>query len=108
MTTTTPDLRALTKELLQYARVAQAILLGEGLWDVDDDEGLFDRADKALATQPPEPPTDDFLKSYPEVTRVEVITNKGREFVRYECSTVQVSFQDDGQTIKVFLFSTYD
>ena len=64
---------------------------------------------KALdATPPPELPTDDFLKSYPEVTRVEVITNKGREFVRYECSTVQVSFQDDGQTIKVFLFSTYD
>ena len=61
-----------------------------------------------IATPPPEPPTDDFLKSYPEVTRVEVITNKGREFVRYECSTVQVSFQDDGQTIKVFLFSTYD
>jgi hypothetical protein len=28
--------------------------------------------------------------------------------VRYECSNVQVSLQDDGQTIKVFLFSTYD
>ena len=50
----------------------------------------------------------DFLKNYPEVTRVEVITNNGREFVRYECSDVQVSLQDDGQTIKVFLFSTYD
>ena len=53
-------------------------------------------------------PNGDFLKSYPEVTRVEVITNNGREFVRYECSNVQVSLQDDGQTIKVFLFSTYD
>lgn len=50
----------------------------------------------------------DFLKNYPEVTRVEVITNNGRKFVRYECSGVQVSLQDDGQTIKVFLFSTYD
>jgi len=50
----------------------------------------------------------DFLKNYPDVTRVEVITNNGREFVRYECSNVQVSLQDDGQTIKVFLFSTYD
>lgn len=50
----------------------------------------------------------DFLKKYPEVTSVEVITNNGREFVRYECSNVQVSLQDDGQTIKVFLFSTYD
>ena len=53
-------------------------------------------------------PNGDFLKNYPDVTRVEVITNNGREFVRYECSNVQVSLQDDGQTIKVFLFSTYD
>ena len=50
----------------------------------------------------------DFIKDYPEVTRVEVITNNGREFVRYECSNVQVSLQDDGQTVKVFLFSTYE
>ena len=50
----------------------------------------------------------DVIKDYPDVTRVEVITNNGREFVRYECSNVQVSLQDDGQTIKVFLFSTYD
>ena len=48
-------------------------------------------------------PNGDFLKNYPEVTRVEVITNNGREFVQYECSDVQVSLQDDGQTIKVFL-----
>lgn len=50
----------------------------------------------------------DFLYRYPQVTRVEVITNNGREFVRYECSNVQISLQDDGQTVKVFLFSTYD
>jgi hypothetical protein len=53
-------------------------------------------------------PNGDFLYSYPQVTRVEVITNNGRELVRYECSNVQVSLQDDGQTIKVFLFSTHD
>jgi hypothetical protein len=53
-------------------------------------------------------PNGDFLYSYPQVTRVEVITNNGRELVRYECSNVRVSLQDDGQTIKVFLFSTYD
>jgi len=53
-------------------------------------------------------PNGDFLKNYAEVTRVEVVTNNGRELVRYECSNVQVSLQDDGQTIKVFLFSTYD
>jgi hypothetical protein len=52
-------------------------------------------------------PNGDFLKNYPEVTRVEVITNNGREYVQYECSNVQVSLQDGGQTIKVFLFSTY-
>ena len=50
----------------------------------------------------------DFIKNYPDVTRVEVITGEGREFVRYECSNVQVSLQDDGQTLKVFLFTTYD
>jgi hypothetical protein len=48
-------------------------------------------------------PNGDFLKNYPDVTRVEVITGEGREFVRYECSNVQVSLQDDGQTLKVFL-----
>ncbi len=48
----------------------------------------------------------DFLKNYPGVTRVEVITNDGREFVRYGCSNVQVSLQDDGRTIKVFLWSS--
>jgi hypothetical protein len=53
-------------------------------------------------------PNGDFIKNYPEATRVEVITNNGREFVQYECSDVQVSLQDDGQTIKVFLFSTYE
>ena len=50
----------------------------------------------------------DFINRYPDVTRVEVIGSEGREYVRYECSNVQVSLQDDGQTIKVFLFSTYD
>ena len=52
-------------------------------------------------------PNGDFLKNYPGVTRVEVITNDGREFVRYGCSTVQVSLQDDGRTIKVFLYNMF-
>jgi hypothetical protein len=59
----TPDFRALAQELLQHARIAQKVLIGEGLWDDDDqDEGLFDRADKALVTPPPEPPTDEELR----------------------------------------------
>jgi len=47
-------------------------------------------------------PNGNFLKNYPDVTRVEVITDEGRAFVCYECSNVQVSLQDDGQTLKVF------
>ena len=50
-------------------------------------------------------PNGDYIDSFPNVTRVEVITDTGREFVRYQCSNVKVSLQDDGQTIKVFLCS---
>jgi hypothetical protein len=64
--------------------------------------------EELLMTEDIQQPNGDFLKNYPDVTRVEVITSEGREFVRYECSNVQVSLQDDGQTIKVFLFTTYD
>ena len=53
-------------------------------------------------------PNGDSLRSYTKVTRVEVITNNGRELVLNGCSNVQVSLQDNGQTIKVFLFSTND
>jgi len=52
-------------------------------------------------------PNGDFLKNYSGVTRVEVITNDGREFVRYGCSNVQVSLQDDGRTLKVSLYSMF-
>ena len=48
-------------------------------------------------------PNGDFLKNFPKVTRVEVITDEGREFVRYDCHNVQMSLQDDGRTLKVFL-----
>jgi hypothetical protein len=48
-------------------------------------------------------PNGDFLRNFPNVTRVEVITDDGREFVRYDCSNVQVSLQDGGRTVKVFL-----
>ena len=52
-------------------------------------------------------PNGDFLKNYPDVTRVEVIGNDGREFVHYGCSNVKVSLQDDGRTIKVFLYTMF-
>ena len=53
-------------------------------------------------------PNGDFLKNYSEVTRVEVITNNGREFIQYECFNVQVSLQDGGRTIKLFLSADND
>lgn len=53
-------------------------------------------------------PNGDFIKNYPNVTRVEVITSNGREFVQYKCSDVQVSLQDDGRTVKLFLFTDND
>ena len=48
-------------------------------------------------------PNCDFLKSYPEVTRVELITSWGREIVKLGCSNVKMSLQDNGRTIKVFM-----
>jgi hypothetical protein len=44
----------------------------------------------------------DTIQDYPKVTRVEVIGD-GREYTNTKCSKVQISFQDDGRTIKVFL-----
>ena len=39
---------------------------------------------------------------YPEVTRVEVISSKGRELVKYNVDDVRTSLQDNGRTLKVF------
>lgn len=43
------------------------------------------------------------MNSYPKVTRVEVIDNSGRAYTEYNAADVQISFQDDGKTLKVFL-----
>jgi hypothetical protein len=50
-----------------------------------------------------EAPNGDYIKSYPLINRVEVIGKNGREYVQYDCSNVQVSQQDEGRTLKVFL-----
>ena len=50
-----------------------------------------------------EAPNGDYIKSYPLINRVEVIGPNGREFVQYDCSHVQISEQDEGRTLKVFL-----
>jgi hypothetical protein len=62
---------------------------------------------KSQMTEDIQQPNGDFLKNYPDVTRVEVIGNDGREFVHYGCSNVKVSLQDDGRTIKVFLYTMF-
>ena len=68
---------------------------GQKPWDENDLEPIEDI----------QQPNGDFLKNYPDVTRVEVI-GKNREYIRYGCSNVQVSLQDDGRTLKVF--ANYD
>jgi len=50
-----------------------------------------------------EAPNGDYIKNYPLINRVEVIGKNGREYVQYDCSNVQVSEQDEGRTLKVFL-----
>ena len=39
---------------------------------------------------------------FPETTRFEVIDDEGRTYVKYDCE-VKLAFQDDGQTIKMFV-----
>lgn len=40
--------------------------------------------------------------SHPLISRVEVI-GEGREFVKHDINGINLSFQDDGRTLKVFL-----
>lgn len=39
---------------------------------------------------------------FPETTRFEVIDDEGKTYVKYDCE-VELLFQDDGQTIKMFV-----
>ena len=45
----------------------------------------------------------DTIKSLSSVTRVEVISEKGREYVNLDCRNVQFELQDEGKTLKVFV-----
>ena len=40
---------------------------------------------------------------FPDVTRVEVIDENGRSYVKYNCNNVKMCLQDDGYTLKLFL-----
>ena len=39
----------------------------------------------------------------PKVTRVEVIDSLGRAYTNYNCSNVEIQFQDEERTLKIFL-----
>ena len=39
----------------------------------------------------------------PDITRVEVIDDQGRSYSQWDVRDVQVSFQDDDRTLKIFL-----
>ena len=52
----TTDWKALCAELLAHAQTAQAVAVGEGLWDGSEDDGLITRARAALSQ--PEPHAD--------------------------------------------------
>lgn len=41
------------------------------------------------------------------VTRIEVISDSGREYVKYGCTNVEPSIQDDGKTLKLFFNKKY-
>ena len=50
----------------------------------------------------------DTIIPYSRITRVEVIDRRGRELVKHDVTDVQISIQDDGQTIKLFLKEALD
>jgi len=43
------------------------------------------------------------ITSLPDVTRVEVIDDQGRSYSQWDVKDVQLSFQDDNRTLKIFL-----
>ena len=43
------------------------------------------------------------ILDFDSVTRVEVIDAKGRSYVKYGVTSVELSLQDDARTLKVFL-----
>jgi len=46
-----------------------------------------------------------------KVTRLEVINHQdgiGREYTKHNCESVEISLQDDGRTLKVFISKKQD
>ena len=45
----------------------------------------------------------DTIESLPRVRRVEVIDLSGRAYIEHNAAHVEISYQDEGTTLKVFL-----
>lgn len=45
----------------------------------------------------------NLLRSYPRVTRVEVIDSSGRAYVAHGLENVRMDLQDEGRTMKIFV-----
>ena len=43
------------------------------------------------------------IMPFPEITRVEVIDSTGRAYTKWDVKDVEMSIQDDGRTMKIFL-----
>lgn len=52
--------------------------------------------------------TEELAKSYPTVTRVEVIDSNGRVYTTWKATDVVTFLQDEGRTLKVFLKNDED
>lgn len=48
----------------------------------------------------------DYMLAHEQVTRVELIDNSGRAYVKYGVGDVVTALQDNGRTLKLFLRST--
>jgi hypothetical protein len=46
---------------------------------------------------------DEYMLAHEKVTRVELIENSGRVYVKYGVGDVITALQDDGRTLKLFL-----
>lgn len=49
------------------------------------------------------PSSARFRSPYHDVTRVEVIDADGRSYTNHKVQNVELSLQDDGRTLKVFI-----
>lgn len=50
----------------------------------------------------------DKIESLDHVTRVEIVSERGREYVNMDCFNVRLAFQDDERTLKVILNVKHD